>query len=184
MTKYFRRLIPILHQHGKYWTEFVLTPESKVLRRVLLEEFKMKPLAVRPAAYYNNKDGKLLSGLTAYDPRTEVIKSINIISSKSDHINTLAAILQNKNVKFDSITNISLKSSNSYCEKRINANEEVETLVTEGMLPIGIVPYKNDIIFAKWPKYNFERISFILDENILELSTFINYFMSIQQENT
>lgn len=68
MTRYFRFIIPILKELTPFWTEFILTPESYVLRRVLIDELGMQITGLRPNSYVSLVTGVSYSALVACGP--------------------------------------------------------------------------------------------------------------------
>lgn len=70
MTRYFRYVVPLLVQQGRFWTEFVLTPESAVLRRVLVSELAMQVTGLKPNCYRGHI-GPERSVLVAYGPAAQ-----------------------------------------------------------------------------------------------------------------
>ncbi len=153
MTSYFRHVVPFLETRCRYWTEFVLTPQSAVLRRVLLREQGMQVTGLRPYAYHNANANTAGSVLIAHGPRTSVREQLMRVS----HAHRLIANLVNACLGFDCTPFDRVQMvCRAYHEIHVSIHDmrSIEDLFALGYAPVALLPWRDAAIFAVWPTYD------------------------------
>jgi hypothetical protein len=123
MTNYFRRLVPAVSKYNSFWTEFVLTPNSRVLRRTLITELGMAVTGIRPNAYRSRATGTSYSVLVALGPEDKTLVGLRSSLVKNTVVSALLNALQPETVKKGDIPlerqSFSLTPSESFEEVKI-----------------------------------------------------------------
>lgn len=153
MTAYFKKVVPILECNCTYWTEFVMTEGSRILRKVLIDDFKMVPVAYMPA-YYLRPNGDRLSNLVAYGPTKIIKKELDKFDTRTAELQQLLRILSGYATESNSPCEERgwNKESNQYILEYIShENTELESIGKERKL-VGILPHEKKAISASWPE--------------------------------
>jgi hypothetical protein len=181
MTHYFRRVVPILDSIGSYWTEFLLTSESRVLRRVLISELGMKITGLRPAAYISI-DGKIRrSVLVAHGGGQRVQRLLHEGWFSNPEFHPLNAILDNLHVP-ESDLQLQNPTGADCSPQEISVScfdlPRIATLRRRGFVPVAVDPNPKEVIMSTARIPQNEDVSFLSTEG-LPISDRLAAFLSI-----
>lgn len=180
MDHYFRRIVPILEKLGiDVITEFVLTPESKGLRRTLQTELGMTALGIHPNILSHRFDQSLKSEISGakysiLEPRQAVImpqfqQLLNIVRQQ-------LPVLPEPEVLTLGKLDISSRYVDKYTEVSVSADnpEEQKQAVVAGYQPVKYDPKEHKFVMAKFPPQK-PNLDFIERENIGVNTALVDY---------
>lgn len=185
MDYFFKRVVPILESAGRdLETDFVLTPESKGLRRSLQTDLGMIALGIHPhilqhtelsitrseisSAKYHNLSPKTVNILPEFEPLYRIIKS-QVPSLPDPDV----ALVQVKS-EVSSYSDRYAETEQPIDAKDIQSQADA---LKSGYLPVSFDPDRNSFRMARFPR---ERpdLSFILDNELIDanklLVTYLN----------
>jgi hypothetical protein len=183
MSSYFRRIAPILSRHSTYWTEFVLTPGSRVLRQVLISELGMIITGLRPACY-TTFDGRFnRSVLIAHGGAERVRKSLGSLWFANDALFPLNVILEGSfdpSAKWPQPRTISNEAKQKPLEIWVAARalQKIRMLRESGFIPVAVEPFAKQVLLSRALLYE-ESLSFLAAEGI-EIATRVSKYVTVR----
>lgn len=181
MDNYFRRIVPILEKLGiDITTEFVLTPESKGLRRTLQTELSMIALGIHPNILAHRLDKNLkseISGTKYYtlEPKQAIImpqfaELLSIVRQQ------LPVLPEPEVYTAENIDVPSSRYADKYTEVSVRADdpEEQKFALARGYQPVKYEPKKHEFVMAKFPPQK-PNLDFIQKENIGVNTALVEY---------
>jgi hypothetical protein len=184
MSAYFRRLVPVLDDVGcPYWTEFVLTPESRVLRRVLIGELGMRVTGIRPAAYLIRPANDYRSVVVAHGPNRSVTNWLSSVSRLDSHLSDLLACLvdsQSARLETTSQPRVAFQKVQDYREFEIDLDngDAIANAISDGSLPVGLRPTVSRVYMSQWPWFDLSTLDFLYGEGIGPINNLLTYLRS------
>jgi len=166
MSTYFRRFIPLLQKNGfRLSTEFVLTPESKSLRKVLIGELGMIPTGLLPGVLYSPIKKIFRSEITAVWAPDGLDRSYDIIPEVKplyDIVVEAAGIptkRQENNV-------FPMQKNSSYVGAKISIDDSQrqKEYYDSGFRPVELNIIKGEITFSKFSSDAVRKLDFIYSE--------------------
>lgn len=181
MDNYFRRVVPILEKLGiDITTEFVLTPESKGLRRTLQTELGMTALGIHPNILAHRSDQSLKSEISGakystLEPQQAIImpqfaELLGIVRQQ------LPLLPEPEVLSKEKIEVFSSRYADKYTEVSVGANdpEEQKQALANGFQPVKYDPKKHEFVMAKFPPQK-PNLDFIEREDIGVNTALIDY---------
>ncbi len=180
MTHFFRRIIPQIEQHGlDLVTEFVLTQESKGLRKTLQAELGMKALGILPHTLCHTVDDHCISEIPAakyhhLNPGkviiVETLEPLYRIIAEQFTLDEPEVIPQFQNRPYRQ------EFTDRYQEVKISAQDPYaqKASLADGFSPVKFDPRDNTFTMAKFHSVSID-LSFIADEGISINTRLINY---------
>jgi hypothetical protein len=190
MPSYFRRIVPIFNSLGlPYWTEFMLTPGSRVLRNCLISELGMVVTGLRPACYSSEKMTPPRSVLIAYGPGPRIQASV------SDSRHRAAAVFQplldvvGRGIEPDGVPWASrLGRSDVYQEVTVRESDYqlARKYVEKGYVPVAVDPISSTYTMARLPSGEslYAELAFLRDEGIEAATRMVDYIALAAREST
>lgn len=181
MDYYFRRIVPIVEKLGiDVTTEFVLTPESKGLRRTLQTELGMTALGIHPNILVSRFDGNRKSEISAakyhnLEPQQAIImpqfaQLLNIVRQQLPVLPEPEVLLEGEIEVFPS------RYADKYMEVSVGAKDpkEQKQALSNGFLPVKYDPKQHEFVMAKYPTKK-PDLDFIIGENIKSNTKLVEY---------
>ena len=186
MDHYFRRVVPIIEGLGiPYWTEFVLTPGSKSLRRTLISEMGMVVTGIRLHNYKSqfNTDERMMSCLVAHGKGCNVrlvLERIIDTAKLSEIISFTNTLLGMSDVIETSRENIQPPNDNLNQNLTIPVNEESKVLgaINNGYSLVGIDPFDLTISLSSLKNSRFDELYFLKNEKIECVDRFMKHVLA------
>jgi len=181
MQNYFRRFIPFIENVGLfYFTEFVLTVESRSLRRVLISELGMVVTGFHFRRFESRNAGKVFSSLVACAPHEFIVKRLSEMSSQveekvmKDFLNFLIDNA-NRKTKMNGTSFPTLYSDMPLSViKQVNGGVNIS--IDGERIPTAVDPFESTLYFD----INFEEIvedlHFLRRERIDSVTQLLEYF--------
>lgn len=181
MDHYFRRIVPIAEKLGiDVTTEFVLTPESKGLRRTLQTELGMTALGIHPNILAHRLDKSLKSEISGAKYNTLEPKQAVIMPQFAELLSIVREqlpVLPEPEVLWEEkIEVFSSRYADKYTEVSVGANdpEEQKQALVDGFLPVKYDPKKHEFVMAKYPSKKLD-LNFIVAEDIKSNTKLVEY---------
>lgn len=183
MDHYFMRVVPVIERLDvPYWTEFVLTPGSKSLRRVLITELGMFVTGIRIHCYkaHSKADGRMMSCLVAHGKRSSVTSILEKLASSINSpevvnfTNTLLGIVNEQKINYENLQNVK-NIPGQAITLPICKESEIIDAINAGFSLVGIDPFDQ-----KYSLYSFNRrvlseLRFLKNEKITEVDRLMEY---------
>lgn len=174
MDNFFRQIVPRIEASGRQLaTDFVLTPQSKGLRRSLQTEFGMTALGIMPHILRHKQSGETRSEITAAKFSTFEYRSVSILADFEPLyriVKSQAQGLPEPNV----LPGASMKTTpfaNHYEESVAQASgsdpQQQLDLLGAGYRPVAYYPRFNSFRMAKYPP-EMPDLSFILENESID----------------
>jgi len=173
ISAYSRRLLPVLDLFGRYWTEFLLTPGTRVLRKIAITEWGMIPMGLKPDYYLSRTTGRRHSVLIAYGPHPTVTAILE--GARRETSGELLDIIRGSSCT-ETVAGGSHYSSH-YEEVTIEHGDtqQFDRYRAQGFLPIEFNPFRRTTILAKFPIDKLVSLQFLEHEGIEAASKLLAY---------
>lgn len=179
MEYFFGKVVPQIEGLGiDIKTDFVLTPQSKGLRRSLQQEFGMSSLGIRPHVLVGLNEGSICEIFAAKYHNLSQEKPVII-----PHFEQIYRIVADQlSLPEPEVVDTGLEIiltpnySSKYKEIQVGARDLIsqERALAEGYMPIGYDPKRQFFTLAVYPLPK-PRLDFIIDEGIEANSQLVNY---------
>lgn len=189
MPSYFRRIIPILNSLGlPYWTEFMLTPGSRVLRKCLISELGMVVTGLRPACYSSEQMTVPRSVLVAHGPAASVDSSMCASRYRAAAVFQPLLDVIARGIESDyTLWPSRATSSDQYQEVEVpEADYKLACrYLQEGYLPVALDPVSRTYTLAQFPRTRgvCAELSFLHEEGIDEATRLLNYLTKAEADS-
>lgn len=180
MTHFFRRVIPKIEALGMdIVAEFVLTPESKGLRRTLQAELGMKALGIHPHILVHRLDGHTTSEISAANYHNLKPQKVIIVPALYQLYQIVAEQFSLGNpevVSKDPRRRYSQEFTQRYQEVKVTAWDwqSQEDALADGYSPVKYDPRDNTFPMAKFPDEK-PDLSFIIGEGLVSNIRLVDY---------
>jgi len=181
MDHYYRRIVPIVEKMGSdVTTEFVLTPQSKGLRRTLQTELGMTALGIHPNILSHRLDGNRKSEISAATYKNLEARQAIVIPQFAELLNIVRGQLnilpEPRILSEEKIEVIGSRYMDKYTEVSVSAQnpEEQKQAIREGFMPVKYDPKKHIFAVAKFPPEK-PNLDFIAAENIESNTKLVEY---------
>jgi hypothetical protein len=186
MPRYFRKVVPILEAGGlHYWTEFVLTRESRVLRKSLIDELRMVVTGLRPVCYERPSGLSPQSVLTAHGPHSYVRKALEMLRNQEPLLAGFFSLLGYVPGSQESgiLTPRMVPNSASYTEviHKVTDSVGIRSALDVGMIPVGIDPLLEQVTLAEFPRCYPLALKFVMEENSDAARRLVEYMLRITE---
>ncbi len=173
ISAYSRRLLPVLDLFGRYWTEFLLTPGTRVLRKILITELGMIPTGLKPEYYLSRTTGGRYSVLVAYGPQATVTAILE--GAQRETPGELLDIIRGSSCT-ETVAGGGHCSSH-YEEVTIKWGDiqQFDRCRARGFLPIEFNPFRRTTTLAKFPTDKLVSLQFLEHEGIETASRLLAY---------
>lgn len=180
MTNYFRTIVPIFEAlQLRFRTEFVLTPESKVLRETLLAEQEMVVTGLRPGAYYSRNTVHARTALVAYGPAKDVRNSLQRAQCSATAVfqPLLDAVCRSALSVPKVPTVVEVDRGYEEVQVRTSDHELATTFAMKGFVPVSFDPFTDAFTFARVPTDLdvYQRLSFLSNESSTVARQLVDY---------
>jgi hypothetical protein len=173
ISAYSRRLLPVLDLFGRYWTEFLLTPGTRVLRKLLITELGMVVTGLKPDYYLSRTTGSRYSILVAYGPQATVTDILE--GAQTEASAELLDIIRGRS----STLTVARRGHDSprYEEVTIQWGDiqRFDRYRAQGFLPIECNPFGRSATLAKFPTDRLAALQFLTHEGIETASRLLAY---------
>lgn len=186
MTNYFHSVVPIFEALKlRFRTEFVLTPESKVLRETLIGELGMKPTGIRPSCYVSQHASDARSALVAYGPGPSVDAALErcMRGAASVFQPLLDVIGRGHQPGLTAAPACEPASTYTEAPVRLADHELAANFARRGFVPVSFDPFADTFTMARIPHEEalYERLSFVLNESVAVASSLVEYVSRIAE---
>lgn len=173
ISAYSRRLLPVLDLFGRYWTEFLLTPGTRVLRKVLITELGMIATGLKPDYYLSRTTGSRYSVLVAYGPQATITDILE--GAQREASGELLDIIRGRS-STETVAGRGHDSSH-YEEVTIKWGDmqRFDSYRAQGFLPVECNPFGRTTTLAKFPIDRLVSLQFLAHEGIETASRLLAY---------